>query len=173
MPKAIAIVSPSPFNSLSTGAVADELGSVKAQIAELQDREKALRDELIRRGISEIAGSAYCASITETVRWILDTKAVKAEMGQGWYYARCRQGMLTTVVVKALAAPTKLAARRRCGTNWTTPSICRLPRCHGQRQFVPSTATERLVIARRIVAPIRRCSSSRQLSRNSTTSTPG
>jgi hypothetical protein len=110
MPKAVAIVPPSPFHNLSAGAVADEFGTVKAQIAELQDREKALRDELIRRGISEIAGSAYCVSITEIVRWTLDTKAVKAEMGPGWYDARCRQGMVTTVVVKALAAPAKLAA---------------------------------------------------------------
>jgi hypothetical protein len=110
MPKAIAIVSPSPFHNLSTGSVADELGAVKAQIANLQDRERSLRDELIHRRVSEIAGLAYSASITETVRWTLDTKAVKAEMGQGWYDARCRQTSVTSVAVKALAAPTKLAA---------------------------------------------------------------
>ena len=110
MPKAIAILSPSPLNNLADGAVADELGTVKAQIADLETREKALRDELIRRGVSAIEGAAYSATIIQSVRWMLDTKALKAERGQAWYDARCRQSLVTTVAVKALAAPAKLAA---------------------------------------------------------------
>ena len=110
MPKAIAIVSPSPLHNLAAAALADELGTVKAQIADLETREKALRDELIRRGVSTIEGDAYSATITQAVRWTLDTKALKAERGQAWYDARCRQSLITTVAVKALAAPAKLAA---------------------------------------------------------------
>jgi hypothetical protein len=110
MPKAIAIVSPSPLNNLAPGALADELGTLKAQIAELQDREKALRDELIRRGETAIQGAAYGATIIESVRWTLNTAAVKAEMGAAWYDARCRQSLVTTLTVKPIAAPAKLAA---------------------------------------------------------------
>jgi hypothetical protein len=113
MPKATAnIATISPFNNRSAGDLADELGNVKAQIADLETREKALRDELIRRGESTIDGSAYTASITNAVRWTLDTKAVKSEMGLPWFDARCRQSLVTTVAVKALAeaVPAKLAA---------------------------------------------------------------
>src|SRR5437764_269586 len=108
MPKAISILS--PFHNLAPGALADELGTVKAQIADLETREKALRDELIRRGVSTVDGAAYSATITEGMRWTLNTAAIKAEMGLPWYDARCRQSLITTVAVKALAAPAKLAA---------------------------------------------------------------
>jgi hypothetical protein len=110
MPTAPHILAPSPFNNLAPGALADELGTIKAQIADLETREKALRDELIRRGVSTIEGAAYSAAITDTVRWTLDTKALKTEMGLPWYDTRCRQSLVTTVAVKALAAPAKLAA---------------------------------------------------------------
>src|SRR4051812_48095642 len=102
MPKATAIVS--LFDNRPAGDLADELGTVKAQIADLETREKALRDELIRRGVSDIEGAAYSATITQAVRWTLNTAAIKAEMGLTWYDARCRQSVITTVAVKALAA---------------------------------------------------------------------
>ena len=110
MPKASTILTLSPFHNLAAGDIADELGTVKAQIADLETREKVLRDELIRRGNPTIEGAAYSASITAAVRWTLNTVAVKAEMGAGWYDAHCRQSLVTTVAVKALAAPAKLAA---------------------------------------------------------------
>jgi|SRR4051794_29559696 hypothetical protein len=110
MPKATLIVSSSPFHNRAAGDLADELGTVKAQIADLEIREKALRDELIRRDVSTIEGAAYSAAITQAVRWSLNTAALKAEMGLPWYDARCRQSLVTTVAVKALAAPARLAA---------------------------------------------------------------
>ena len=36
MPKAISIIRPSPLHNLAAGALADELGTVKAQIADLE-----------------------------------------------------------------------------------------------------------------------------------------
>ena len=108
MPKATPILS--VFDNRPAGDLADELGTVKAQIAELETREKALRDELIRRGVPTIEGATYSATITEAIRWTLNTAAIKAEMGLPWYDARCRQSRVTTVAVKALAAPARLAA---------------------------------------------------------------
>jgi hypothetical protein len=113
MPKATThIVSVSPHHNLSAGDLADQLGALKAEIAVLEAREKILRDELIQRGVSECQGSAFGASITEGIRWTLNTQAVKAEMGLPWYDARCRQSSVTTVAVKPLAAvaAAKLAA---------------------------------------------------------------
>ncbi|HTV90137.1 MAG TPA: hypothetical protein VME41_14075 [Stellaceae bacterium] len=110
MPKAsanIAVIS--AFHNLSAGDLADQLGTVKAEIAALQSREKALRDELVRRGEREIEGANFSASIADAVRWTLDTKAVQAEMGADWYDAHCRQSLVTTVTVRVRAAA-RLAA---------------------------------------------------------------
>jgi len=103
------VILPSRFDNLSAGDLADQLGSVKAEIAELQSREKALRDELVRRGEREIEGVTFSASIADAVRWTLDTKAVQAEMGADWYDAHCRQSLVTTVTVRVRAAA-RLAA---------------------------------------------------------------
>ena len=114
MPKAVQIVfTLSAYHNLSTGDLADQLGAVKAEIAALEEREKNLRHELIRRGVSESQGAAFSAQITEAIRWTLNTPTVKAEMGETWWNARCRQSAVTTVTVKPLAAsamPAQLAA---------------------------------------------------------------
>jgi hypothetical protein len=109
MPKATGHFITNPLHNLPLPAVVDELGGLKAQIAELETREKALRAELIRRGTAAVEGAAYSATITEAVRWTLDSKAVRAEMGDGWWTARCRQGVVTTVTVAPRAA-TPMAA---------------------------------------------------------------
>jgi hypothetical protein len=107
--KAVSIIS--PLHNLSPADLADRLGALKAEIAVLEAREKALRDELIRRNVPAIEGAVYDARITEAVRWTLNTAAVKAEMGVSWYDARCRQALVTTVKTAArVAVADKLAA---------------------------------------------------------------
>ena len=109
MPKATVILS--QFHNLPAGDLVDRLGALKAEIAALEAREKALRDELIRRNVPAIEGAIYDATITDAVRWTIDTKAVKAEMGAAWWDARCRQALVTTVKTTARAAvAAKLAA---------------------------------------------------------------
>jgi hypothetical protein len=91
------------LHNLPLPVLVDELGTLRAQIAELEVREKLLRDELIGRGSAATDGAFYSASITDAVRWTLDTRSVKAEMGEAWWTARCRQGVVTTVAVKPRA----------------------------------------------------------------------
>src|ERR1700676_3321819 len=95
---------------IAAGDLADQLGTLKAEIADLETREKALRDELIRRGGAEVEGALYYVTVSDAVRWTLDAKTVRAEMGEDWWIARCRNAMVTTVAVKPLAVATKLAA---------------------------------------------------------------
>ena len=102
MPRAIPIVS--QFHNLPIGEIADRLGGIKATIADLEKREKALRDELLARGVSQVEGSQFGALITQSIRWTLDTRALKDEMGEGWYDAHCRQSAVTTVTVEPLIA---------------------------------------------------------------------
>jgi len=98
------------LHNVALPALVDELGALKAQIAELEAREKSLPDELIGRGSAIADGVLYGATITEAVRWTLDAKTVRSEMGDGWWNARCRQGVVTTVAVKPRAAVVRLAA---------------------------------------------------------------
>jgi hypothetical protein len=62
MPKAISSIPHSTFHNLPAGEVADQLGALKAEIADLETREKALRDELIHRGGTMIEGAVFCAN---------------------------------------------------------------------------------------------------------------
>ena len=52
----------------SLGEVVDELGTLKGQIAALQEEEKRLRAMLIDSGQAEIDGAAYRATVSESKR---------------------------------------------------------------------------------------------------------
>jgi hypothetical protein len=110
MVAAIANLTPvSPLHNLTNGALVDELGTVKAQAADLKAREDALKAELIARRVTEAEGALFRATITDATRWTLDTDKVKSETGTDWYVARCRVSATTTV---RLCARTGSATRR-------------------------------------------------------------
>lgn len=108
MPKATRILS--HFHNLPVGELVDQLGSVKAEIADLETREKSLRAELLKRCITEAEGAVYAATVTQAMRWTLDAKAVRCEMGDAWWNTRCKSALVTTVTVAARAVSVKLAA---------------------------------------------------------------
>src|ERR1700693_3386633 len=108
MPKATAIIS--PFHNLPVGEIVDQLGAVKAEIADPEAREKTLRAELLKRCVIEAEGAQYAAAGTQAMRWTLDTKSVRSEMGDAWFDRRCKQALVTTVTVAARTVPAKLAA---------------------------------------------------------------
>jgi hypothetical protein len=111
MPKAVANIIPvSPYHNHAVGDLADEIGKLCAEIADLEARRKGFREELIRRGVAEAEGALFRATVSEAVPWTIDSTKVKAEMGAPWWDARCRQSLVTTVAVKARTDSTKLAA---------------------------------------------------------------
>jgi len=89
------------FDNLSTGQLVDELGQVKAEAAEIELREKALKAALIARGVTEAEGALFRATVTEALRETIDTERVKVEMGAAWWSARGKIGIATTVRVSA------------------------------------------------------------------------
>jgi hypothetical protein len=110
MPKAAVQTITRSLHNLALPALVDELGCLKAHMAELETREKSLRDELIARGSAIAEGLSYSTSITEAVRWTLDAKSVRSEMGDAWWNTRCRQGVVTTVALKPRPVSVQLAA---------------------------------------------------------------
>jgi len=113
MPKATPILSPvpsvSPFHNLTTGAIVDRLGALKAQLADLKAGEEALRGELISRKVDAAEGDLFRATVTEALRDTLDTERVKLEMGERWYSSHCKIGVTTTVRVSARTGTRKAA----------------------------------------------------------------
>lgn len=110
MPKATAIVS--LFDNRPAADLADEHGALGLQIAELENRRKAIGAELIRRGITVINGERFHACmIAETMVANLDRKAIEQQMGEA-RIARFLKWSKRSAHVKTtpLAAPAKLAA---------------------------------------------------------------
>jgi hypothetical protein len=78
------------FDNLTDAMLADAIGDLDATIKNLQARMKEAKAEFIGRGLEKVAGERFTAALTNAVRWSLDTKAVKDEMGEDWYTARSR-----------------------------------------------------------------------------------
>ena len=87
--------------SLTPPELADELGEVKAAIAELTGRERALKDALIATNIAEIEGERYRAAITIYDRVTLDMEAARKKLGEVWCQRHSKMVHLTVVRVSA------------------------------------------------------------------------
>jgi hypothetical protein len=111
MAKAPTNITPvSPYHNRSVGDLADEIGTLCTEIADLEARRKVFREELIRRDVAEAEGTLFRATVSEAVRWTVDSAKVKAEMGAAWWNARCRQSLVTTIAVKARHGVARVAA---------------------------------------------------------------
>ena len=60
----------------------DELGLIKAQIAELEQKEKALTDALKATGLDAFAGTFFDCTVSRTDRETVDAKALRADLGE-------------------------------------------------------------------------------------------
>lgn len=90
-----------------TARTIDVAATLRDHIKELSKVEKALTLELTgdveltrdteQGNAATVPGINFYANISETVRWSLDSKAVKAEMGENWYNERCRQTIVRGV----------------------------------------------------------------------------
>jgi hypothetical protein len=89
------------FHNLSVGELADQLGHVKAEAAEVAAREQALRAELVARGVESAEGMLFRVSVTQATRWTLDSERIKAELGELWAVAHSKVSTVTTLRVTA------------------------------------------------------------------------
>lgn len=82
-------------------ALVDELGLVKAQIAELEAREKALKDALVEAGAKSYSGTFYDCSVSTSERETVDTKKLRADLGDEIMAGYVKSSTVTTVRVVA------------------------------------------------------------------------
>jgi hypothetical protein len=93
--------SPSRFHNLSNEALADLLGHADAALKGAEAECKLLKDEFKRRGLVEVAGDNFTVTATEQIAGRLDSKAVKAYLGES--YHRFEVAVVSTVVrIKAV-----------------------------------------------------------------------
>lgn len=78
----------------------DELLEVRSEIARLKKREDALRDMIVEMAPAERVGREAEASVTQSERYSIDTKAVREEMGEQWVNDRSKVAIVTTVKVR-------------------------------------------------------------------------
>jgi hypothetical protein len=90
----------SRFHNLSDAALADAIGRADAIVKGAEAELTALKDEFKSRGLAEVAGDEFAVTATEQISGRLDSKAVKAFLGDA--YVKFEKAVVSTVIrVKA------------------------------------------------------------------------
>ncbi len=64
----------------NTTGLADELGIIRAKMADLKDREVEIREVMIAAGISAFEDKKFRAVVVESLRTLIDWKSVAAKL---------------------------------------------------------------------------------------------
>jgi hypothetical protein len=99
---------PSRFHNLSNEALADAIGRADAIVTAAEAELSALKDEFKSRGLAEVAGDEFAVTATEQIAGRLDTKAVKAFLGDS--YVKFEKAIVSTVIRVKAANRLALAA---------------------------------------------------------------
>jgi len=90
----------SRFHNLSDAALADAIGRADAIVKGAEAELTALKDEFKSRSLAEVAGDEFVVTATEQISGRLDSKAVKAFLGDA--YVKFEKAIVSTVIrVKA------------------------------------------------------------------------
>ena len=65
---------------IEVAGLADELGFLRAQMADLKDREKEIRDIMIEAGVKALEDDTFRALVVESIRTMIDWKQVAAKL---------------------------------------------------------------------------------------------
>ena len=75
----------SRFHNLTDEALADAIGRADAIVKGAEAELAAAKDEFKARGLSDVAGDEFAVTATEQIAGRLDSKAVKAFLGDGYF----------------------------------------------------------------------------------------
>ncbi len=67
-------------NVIEVTGLADELGTIRAQMADLKDREREIRNTLIEAGVKTLEDDTFRALVVESMRTLIDWKAIAAKL---------------------------------------------------------------------------------------------
>lgn len=89
------------LQNLTDVTLVDQLGFIKAEIAHLQDQEKALKEQIIAQGNGTQHGKMFDVNVYESARETLDMEAVRAKLSPQFMRAHTNVTTFTTVRVTA------------------------------------------------------------------------
>ena len=91
------------FSNYDNVALADALGDLEVVIKAAQARQKAAREEMVRRKLHSLDGARFFVTRSVGNEKRFDSEAVKATMGLDWYAQFQKSGNRTTYTVTAKA----------------------------------------------------------------------
>ena len=84
-----------------SNTLADQIGSIDAQIKVLEAQLKTLKDQAKASGLDLIEGQVFVVSISNSIKATLETAKLATDFGQKWDDDRCTLSEVTTLRVKA------------------------------------------------------------------------
>ncbi len=93
---------------IEVAGLADELGAIRAQQADLKDREREIRETLIESGITTLEDDIFRALVVESMRTMIDWKAVAAKL-------KPSHQLLTAHTTEREVISIRVSARRGAG----------------------------------------------------------
>jgi hypothetical protein len=92
-------------SEMSNMKLEDQLGLLQAEIAELERKEKALKDALKARGAGAYEGDLFRVNVIVAERAVFDAKAAKQKLlDEGFHvFVKKHTKMITVETVKAVA----------------------------------------------------------------------
>lgn len=90
------------MKQVSTSRVIDALGDVRAQIAALEVKEKALADTLKELGACHLIGKRYEATVYEGTKSTVDMEAIRAVLNAQYLADHTKHSIYLSVKVTAL-----------------------------------------------------------------------
>jgi len=91
----------SQFNNRSNADLADEYGTLDGQIKALTERKDAIKEEFKARSVDRVEGPKFTITVSEQSAKRLDTKALKAALGDDICAEYEKESFSTVVRVKA------------------------------------------------------------------------
>lgn len=66
--------------TIEVAGLADELGLIRAQLADLKNREREIRETMIEAGVDVLEDETFRALVVESMRTMIDWKAIAAKL---------------------------------------------------------------------------------------------
>jgi hypothetical protein len=90
-----------PIETIELVAMVDELAELKAMIVPLQEREQMIKDHLKATGRERIDGSLHTAVISLSERETIDSKRLRADLGEAIIAPYLNRSLVTAIKLTA------------------------------------------------------------------------
>lgn len=91
------------LHKLTNAQLTDEIGRLDIMAKAFAKALEKAKDEFKGRKLTAVDGEKFSITIRTDIRWTLNTKAVKEEMGEKWYDKHSKSSAVSVMSIKANA----------------------------------------------------------------------